>query len=53
VRRFNLVDGEMVEDAFGKYAEYEEVVRVDVVAANTLLTQLASLQEQIEGWYGE
>jgi hypothetical protein len=51
--RYNLIDGQMVEDAAGKYAEYADVVRVDIVAANTLLTQLASLQEQIEEWYGE
>ena len=53
MRRFNLVDGVMVEDDLGKYVEYEEVVRVDVVTANTLLTQLDGIKAQIEEWYGE
>ncbi len=53
MRRFNLVDGEMVEAEDGKYVEYEEVVRVDNITAATILTQLAGIQEQIEGWYGE
>ena len=53
MRRFNLVDGVMVEHELGMYVEYEEVVRTDIVSANTLLTQLDGIKAQIEEWYGE
>lgn len=49
--RYNLINGQIVEAADGNYVTYADVVNADNVAANTLLAQLRSLVEQIEGWY--
>jgi endo-1,4-beta-mannosidase len=51
MRRFKLVDGEMVSDHEGEYCLYSDVAKADVVAADTLLTQLRGIIEQIEEWY--
>jgi hypothetical protein len=51
--RFNLEDGVMVESAQGEYCLYSDVVAIDIKTADTLITQLDGLKEQIEGWYAE
>lgn len=53
MRRFNLIDGNMVESEEGEYVLYSDVTHVDKTTADTLLTQLHGLIEQIEGWYAQ
>ena len=50
MRRFNLVNGEMIESETGEYVLHSEVVDIDNIAANTLLTQLDGIREQIAEW---
>lgn len=51
VRRYNLVEGVIVEAENGQYVLYSDVVSIDNITADTLLTQLRGIVEQIEGWY--
>jgi len=51
MRKFNCINGEMIEAEDGEYVKYSDVIAIDNLTADTLLIQLRGLQEQIETWY--